>query len=254
MKKILLSLLTFGAVSVNAQYCQVNIDCTDDDLINLVEFSNLVNPSSCSLNGYGDYTTTVEPAEVTAGETYPLLVSVGSGWFERVSLWIDFNNDGTFDTADFIGEVGEGGSGVELTEDITIPADTPTGSYRMRLLAMAVGSDNPASEDPCINESTQYGEYEDYMINVTNNTMSVSDVDAAKVSVYPNPVKDEFKLNLSSIYNSAKTQVTVTDLTGKKVKTFAAGEAYNVSDLAKGVYILTVTDGANQFTQKLIKK
>ncbi|MBS7333376.1 MAG: T9SS type A sorting domain-containing protein [Weeksellaceae bacterium] len=91
-------------------------------------------------------------------------------------------------------------------------------------------------------------------VTVKAETLGLANMNASKVSVYPNPVKDEFKLNLSAAYNSAKTQVTVTDLTGKKVKTFAAGETYNVSDLAKGVYILTVTDGANQFTQKLIKK
>lgn len=91
-------------------------------------------------------------------------------------------------------------------------------------------------------------------VTVKAEVLGVSDMNAAKVSVYPNPVKDEFKLNLSAAYNSAKTEVTVTDLTGKKVKTFAAGESYNVSDLGKGVYILTITDGVNKFTQKLIKK
>lgn len=91
-------------------------------------------------------------------------------------------------------------------------------------------------------------------VTVKAEVLGVADMNAAKVSVYPNPVKDEFKLNLSAAYNSAKTEVTVTDLTGKKVKTFAAGESYNVSDLGKGVYILTITDGVNKFTQKLIKK
>ena len=91
-------------------------------------------------------------------------------------------------------------------------------------------------------------------VTVKAEVLGVADMNAAKVSVYPNPVKDEFKLNLSAAYNAAKTEVTVTDLTGKKVKTFAAGESYNVSDLGKGVYILTITDGVNKFTQKLIKK
>lgn len=91
-------------------------------------------------------------------------------------------------------------------------------------------------------------------VKVIGGALGLSDMNASKVSVYPNPVKDEFKLNLSSAYNSAKTEVTVTDLTGRKVKTFGAGDTYNVSDLAKGVYILTVTDGTSKFTQKLIKK
>ncbi|WP_312557000.1 T9SS-dependent choice-of-anchor J family protein [Empedobacter brevis] len=91
-------------------------------------------------------------------------------------------------------------------------------------------------------------------VKVTGETLGITDMNQAKVAVYPNPVQDEFKLNLSQAYNAAKVQVTVTDLTGRKVKSFSAGEIYNVSGLSKGVYIVTVTDGTNKFTQKLIKK
>lgn len=88
----------------------------------------------------------------------------------------------------------------------------------------------------------------------TDANMAVGDINASKVSLYPNPVKESFELKLSQAYNTAKTEVTITDLTGKKVKTFAAGASYNVADLAKGVYVVTITDGVNKFTQKLIKK
>ncbi|SFM90991.1 Por secretion system C-terminal sorting domain-containing protein [Algoriella xinjiangensis] len=91
-------------------------------------------------------------------------------------------------------------------------------------------------------------------VKVTGETLGVSDLNQAKVSIYPNPVQDEFKLNLSQSYNSSKVQVTVTDLTGKKVKSFSGNETYNISELNKGIYILTVTDGVNKFTQKIIKK
>ena len=91
-------------------------------------------------------------------------------------------------------------------------------------------------------------------VTVKAENLGLSAVNVAKASIYPNPVKDEFKINLSSSFEAAKTQVTITDVTGKKVKTFGAGESYNVSDLAKGVYILTISDGVNNFTQKLIKK
>lgn len=91
-------------------------------------------------------------------------------------------------------------------------------------------------------------------VKVTGETLGVSDLNKSKVSLYPNPVQDEFKLNLSQAYTASKVQVTVTDLTGKKVKSFSAGEAYDVSDLGKGIYIVTVTDGVNKFTQKIVKK
>lgn len=91
-------------------------------------------------------------------------------------------------------------------------------------------------------------------VKVTAESLGISEVNKSNVSIYPNPVQDEFKLNLSQVYTASKVQVTVTDLTGRKVKSFSAGEAYNVADLGKGIYIVTVTDGVNEFTQKLVKK
>ena len=84
--------------------------------------------------------------------------------------------------------------------------------------------------------------------------MAVSDLQGKKVSLFPNPTSDVFELKLGQSYDAAKVNVTIADLTGRKVKTFKSGSSYNVSDLAAGVYVVTVSDGTNSFTQKLIKK
>src|SRR5690606_15109593 len=138
-------------------YCEPAINCTDGDVITHVLFAGIDNPTDCSPNGYGDYTDQI--ANVEAGATYPISISVGDGWYERVSLWIDFGNDGSFDPEDFFGEIGDGGEGVVLEDEITIPAGVADGQYRMRIFAYAAGSDEPASEDPCINNLDEYGEY-----------------------------------------------------------------------------------------------
>ncbi|MBQ0148222.1 MAG: choice-of-anchor J domain-containing protein [Flavobacteriaceae bacterium] len=88
----------------------------------------------------------------------------------------------------------------------------------------------------------------------TTSNLGITDTTLAKVSIYPNPVQDEFKINLSKEYNYLSTILTINDLSGRNIKSFKASEAYNISDLSKGVYILTVNDGVNKFTQKLIKK
>ena len=89
---------------------------------------------------------------------------------------------------------------------------------------------------------------------VVDGNLAVKDLSKSKVSIYPNPVKEEFKINLDRKYNSVKTEIKVSDLAGRTVKTFKAGETYNVSDLGKGVYLVSVTDGINSHTQKIIKK
>ena len=89
---------------------------------------------------------------------------------------------------------------------------------------------------------------------VTTGSLGVSDLSAKASSVYPNPVVDTFNVDLSSKFNASNLTVTITDLSGKTVKTFAAADSYNVSDLAKGVYLVTITDGKNTETKKIVKR
>lgn len=85
-----------------------------------------------------------------------------------------------------------------------------------------------------------------------NLALGVSD-NAVKsnLKVYPNPATDI--VNISS--NKKIENITVIDMTGKKVQSFKAGNQINVSSLAKGTYILQVYygEGAVENT-KLIKK
>ena len=84
--------------------------------------------------------------------------------------------------------------------------------------------------------------------------LSVSDLDAKSSGLTPNPVKNYFQLNLTSKFNVDNLTVTVIDLAGRTVKTFAAADSYNVSDLAKGVYLVTITDGKKTETKKIVKR
>ncbi len=85
-----------------------------------------------------------------------------------------------------------------------------------------------------------------------NLALGVSD-NAVKsnLKVYPNPATDI--VNVSS--NKKIENITVIDMTGKKVQSFKAGNQINVSSLPKGTYILQVYygEGAVENT-KLIKK
>src|SRR5690554_2306413 len=142
--------------------CTPMLDCTDGDMITNVNFQEIDNTTTCSPNGYGDYTDTV--AVVEAGETYLISVSVGDGWSsESVSVWIDFDNNGSFDEDEFyfIGT----GSGEALLGDIAIPADAANGDYRMRVRVVADGADS-ATWDMSCDEDQFFGETEDYTIEV----------------------------------------------------------------------------------------
>src|SRR5690554_6286699 len=143
-------------------YCEPELDCSDGDMITNVTFQEIDNTTGCSPNGYGDYTHLV--ATVESGETYPISVTVGDGWHnESVSVWIDFDNSGTFDEDEFF-FIGTG-SDEALTGDIDIPTELAEGQYRMRVRVAVVGA-GTATWDMACDESQGYGETEDYTVEV----------------------------------------------------------------------------------------
>lgn len=92
-------------------------------------------------------------------------------------------------------------------------------------------------------------------VTVTAESLNVADVSLTKVSsVYPNPAKDMVNIKLADDFNSSKTTVTLTGVTGKQVAQFDNVKAVNVSNLPAGVYVMTITDGKKTEVKKLIKK
>lgn len=85
-------------------------------------------------------------------------------------------------------------------------------------------------------------------------TLSVAKMNVSKFSVYPNPVTNG-KLFISSV-NSSEKQVAIYSLLGQKVletKTVNNTEI-NVSKLAKGTYILNVTEDGKLESKKFLIK
>ena len=83
-------------------------------------------------------------------------------------------------------------------------------------------------------------------------TLGVAKMDVTKFSVYPNPVTDG-KLFISS-NNSSEKQVAIYSVSGQKVlqaKTNNNAEI-NVSQLAKGAYILNISENGKSESKKLI--
>lgn len=209
VKMIAVLVAFFGFTAANAQYCVPGMNCTDGDLILNVEFAGIENASTCSTDGFGDYTSDVDPAEVEIGQTYSMSVLVGAGWqFETVGIWIDFDNNEAFDIDEFF-LLGTGSDSV-VVGDIAIPADATEGTYRMRISVLA--SDVPV-EDPCYNDPGNFGEFEDYLVNVSD-PLSTPDLDFSN-SVTVFKTGETLNINAGTILG----KVQVYDLTGKLIAT-----------------------------------
>ena len=182
-----------GMNPVDQCYCinAIPFNCTDGDLITNVTFAGINNNSDCgsTTTGYSNYTTSVAAAQVNSGDSYPISVSVGpsgAGWlYESVGVWIDYNQDGILDSLQ--GEYTPLGTGLNqaLTGTITIPSTALGGVTRMRVVVTA--SMNPLNIFACGPQTANenYGEMEDYSINITVPMPNVDQIIVSTVGNVP---------------------------------------------------------------------
>ena len=227
---------TTAAISI---YCTPELDCTDGDVITNVTFQEIDNTTTCSANGYGDFTAMV--ATVQSGGTYPISVSVGNGFInESVSVWIDFDNNGTFEENEFF-YIGTG-SDEALTGNIAIPADAINGDYRMRVRVAAVGAGTATWIMSC-DESQGYGETEDYTVTI-DGLIGTDDFSSTNFTYYPNPMGDVLYIKANNDVES----IAAYNVLGQHVlnnKNFADGKV-DVSSLPAGTYLFRITFDSGQ--------
>jgi len=135
-------------------------DEIDDFAIPNAGFSHL--GTGCSTNTYGDFTS--DPTlEIDLSQTVPydfnMTHSFGGQW---VVIWIDLNNDGTFDASERVFESTGGANPTSGT--ITIPATANIGTTRLR----AITRWNSLPLDPCtpFPAGSAWGESHDYTVNI----------------------------------------------------------------------------------------
>ncbi|MGO3184312.1 MAG: GEVED domain-containing protein [Aequorivita sp.] len=229
-------------------YCIPVLNCGENDMITNVTFQDIDNTTDCSPDGYGDYTDMV--AIVQSGGTYPISVGVGDGWdYESASVWIDFDNSGTFDEDEFF-YIGTG-SDEALTGDIAIPTDAADGDYRMRVRVAAVG-ETTATWDMACDESQAYGETEDYTVTV-DGMVGTEDYTVSDFTYYPNPMEQVLYITAKNDIQS----VSAYNVLGQQVlsnKHFADGKV-DVSSLSTGTFMFRVTfDGGQVENFHVVKK
>jgi hypothetical protein len=165
---------------------------TSNDLIsNVVITGTTLSNNSGTVNSGPYYTYfTGQPnytADLQQGVTYDLVVTVGSFGSQNVAVWIDFNDDLTFDASEKVGftttTIAANGSG---TIQIPISCTSQSGLHRMRV--RDVYNTTGSAIDPCV--SYGYGEAEDYDITIGtvstptgNATQTISEGNAVDATI-----------------------------------------------------------------------
>ena len=141
--------------------CAPSMDCSFADGFLLFQFGDINNESGCE--GYGDFTD--QSTDVELGETYDVTMTTGYG-NQFVRIWIDYNDDFNFTLDELIldnYEIADGAGAGSFTEttQVTIPTSATLGQHLMRT---KTNWNAGVPDDACA--TTQYGETEDYMINI----------------------------------------------------------------------------------------
>ncbi|MDD3525807.1 MAG: S8 family serine peptidase [Bacteroidales bacterium] len=139
-----------------------NTGCWDGDGIEDFFFNDIYHPESgCSQDGYGDFT--YMSTDLTCGEYYYVEVSsiYGSNY---LNIWIDFNDNQTFEPEERILENEYIDMGGELYYfDVFLPEGCLSGEHIMRVRA----NYGDPFDDPC--GMVEWGEVHDYTVYVEGN-------------------------------------------------------------------------------------
>ncbi len=168
---LFLSLCYHNTFSQAPAYCAVpSSDCAFFDQIVNVTLGTLNNSSACSASGYTDYTSSIGAPAINRGATVPLSVTIGPGGNDSAAVWIDYNQNGVFESSEyaFIGG-STSSSNVTVTASINVPNSALGGITRMRVRVKYYSSSAPDNV-PWTNANActgyQYSETEDYNVNI----------------------------------------------------------------------------------------
>jgi hypothetical protein len=250
---------TLGSVPPPVSYCTSKGLSTSYGWIKSVKLGTINNVSGNN-SGYANFTSL--STGIPGNTIIPLTVQAGAKktpQSQKWALYIDLNNDGDFfdageTVANFVSVAGE-----IVTQNIVIPT-TLTGNRRMRISMQYMFV---AGGGPC--GTFQYGEVEDYTINVTAAVAARTITDASEVVlqkaipnnqaiVYPNPTKDV----LNVVYSKEPVnELKVFDFTGRirvKQNGFTGSKVLDISGLSSGAYVLILTTKSGDIKQTFIKQ
>lgn len=230
-------------------YCDAGANSIQFEKISNVTFADMDN-SSTGTAGYEDFTSVI--ANVQRGESYPITVTIADGYEEdEVRVWIDLDHDLIFSESEllYVSPLGVG----PHSGTIAIPGTAELGSTRMRIRlhdSALVG--NPT---PCGN--SEYGQVEDYTVNIDFGTIVNEVVPGSGFLLFPNPGNGDFTLRVKGI--SGSVELEVFEMTGRMLhgerRAVTEGEDLKVTmagQLAKGAYLVRLTSANGRLEQRYI--
>ncbi|MEO9966524.1 MAG: reprolysin-like metallopeptidase [Reichenbachiella sp.] len=166
------SSVVFTTTEVQLNYCASNGNNTSDEYIGRVQLGSIDNSTNAGSGGYSDHTAI--STTITKGDVQSITITptwTGTVYNEGYSVWIDYNQDGDFGDSDEQVWSLAASQTTPVSGGFTVPASAATGNTRMRVSMKYNGI-------PTSCESFDYGEVEDYTVNIQS---AVLDTEAPSV-------------------------------------------------------------------------
>lgn len=218
---------------------------------------NGVTTTSGDNNGYAaaDGTNAIT---LTQGDSYPFSLTPGFDAQvlpEYTRIWLDANQNGTFETSEVIFNQGSASFGT-VSGNVTIPSTAVAGSTRLRVQMAYQGTGQTALPNVC--GDFTWGEVEDYCVTInesTGNNVGLDEISAGHLNVYPNPSKGVVYFNWKN--KTSNAALSIIDLVGKEMYVSNLNSemtTVDVSPFSAGTYLYRITgeSGNILFTGKLV--
>jgi hypothetical protein len=185
-------------------YCNSKGNSVADEYIGRVQLGTINNPSTGG-TGYSDFTAI--STNLSKSTAYTITVTptwTGSSYAEGYAVWIDYNNDKDFDDTGELVWSKAAATATPASGTFTVPATATTGATRMRVSMKYNGV-------PTACEAFDYGEVEDYTVNIQAGTTTPVTYCNSK----GNSVNDEYigRVQFNTINNPSTGNNGYTDFT-----------------------------------------
>jgi hypothetical protein len=241
-----LQVTTLGCgACLDLTYCTSSGSDSSDEWIGQVSIGTLTNTSGND-GGYGDYTGLSTP--LTIGNTYALSLTPAFGSFAFSETWrvfMDIGQDGEMGPEDLL-FAPSAASNTTVNGSITIPAGATPGVTRMRVVMKY----NTAVGSAC--GAFNYGETEDYCMELIDGNVGVNEASAGVVRVFPSPADHDLYVDITGVDAQSNWLLTVLDATGRQVtsRPVQNGRAtLSTAALAEGPYVYRIANGTNELAR-----
>lgn len=186
------------SVNVNNSNCTPTGDLSFGDGFHLFQVGDINNNTGEGGPGYEDFTNL--STDLEQGSTNDLTVTTGYG-NQHIRVWIDFNDDFVFTLDEVVVDnyvIAPGSAAGDYTEtmQLVVPDDATLGEHIMRA---KTNWNAPVPDDAC--EETNYGETEDYIVNIVESLGIDDSILANSEFRIISQDNNQFNISLSTLYN-----------------------------------------------------